>query len=91
MHKPTEEELNQALEEAERMREADEDPCYLAKSTQYLNRRVNVLEDVFEAANKYIHFGQEEREHAILLKAIQAAKRQEARETDEEEEDLGLS
>lgn len=90
MFKPTKEELARALVVAERIREAGEDPESVSKSLIYMNRRLEMLEKVFEAADKYMHFGQEEHEHAALLKAIKQAKEQEAKDT-EEDTDFGLA
>ena len=90
MLKPTNDELNEALAEAERMRELDQDPHHLARALQYLEHRVRRLEAVFEAAKNYVHFGQEEAEHAILVNAIEAARSEERHDTDQEDETLGL-
>ena len=90
MLKPTEDELQAALAEAERMRDKNEDPHHLAKALQYLDHRVRCLEKVFDAAKNYLHFGQEEREHAVLFKAIEAARTEEMHDRAEEDETLGL-
>lgn len=82
MLKPDDRELQEALEEAERMRETDRDPYHVAKALQYLHHRIGYLEAVFDAANKYVHFGQEEREHAELVRAIENTKREELKESD---------
>ena len=90
MSKPSPEQLEQALQEAERIRESGDDPLYLARTLQYLYRRVNVLEKVFESANRYVRLGLDEHEHAELLKALESAKAQEAKERGEENKGLGL-
>lgn len=90
MHKPADDELQAALAEAERMREQETDPHHLARSLQYLDHRVRLLEAVFEAAKNYLNFGQEEREHAQLANAIEAARRAESQDTGEEGATLGL-
>jgi hypothetical protein len=90
MFKPTKQELAAALAVAERIRETGEDPESVSKSLIYMNRRLQMLEKVFEAADRYLHFGQEEHEHAELLKAIKAAREQEVKDT-EEETDFGLA
>lgn len=89
MFKPTDQELNLALEEAERIREQG-DELHLAKTVQYLHRRNHHLEKVFQAAVEYMQFGQEEHEHTALLLAIEAARDQEHKDTDDELEDTGL-
>ena len=90
MSKPSPEQFEQALQEAERIRESGDDPFYMAKSLQYLHRRVTELEKVFESANRYLRLGLDEQEHAELLKALELAKAQEAKERGEENKGLGL-
>ena len=89
MFKPTDQELKDALEEAERIREQG-DELHLAKTMQYLQHRNSHLEKVFQAAMQYMQFGQEEHEHTVLLLAIKAARDQESKDTDEELNDTGL-
>ena len=74
MGKPTEEEYRQAIEEAIRMREQDDDPNFMAKALLNLNYRIHYLQKVLHQADYYLHFGQEEAEHTKLLKAIDKAK-----------------
>ena len=90
MLKPTDDQLQAALAEAERMREQDADPHHLARSLQYLTHRVRLLETVYEAARNYLQFGQGEHEHAILVNAIEAARSGEQHDRDQEDETLGL-
>lgn len=90
MLKPTDDELCAALAEAERLREQDRDPHHLARSLQYLDHRVRLLEAVFEAAKHYLNFGQEEHDHAILANAIEAARSERLHESGQDEETLGL-
>lgn len=90
MLKPTKEELQAALEEAERMREESDDPYYMSRSLLYLNGRVESLEKVFDAAVRYMKFGQGEHEHAELLKVIEAARAKEEKDLLENTEDFGL-
>ncbi len=90
MLKPTDDELHTALNEAERMRDEDTDPHHLARSLHYLAHRAGYLEKVFDAANNYIHFGQEEEEHAVLVKAIEAARKEELQYREQDDETLGL-
>lgn len=90
MLKPTDDELRSALAEAGRMRERNADPQHIARSLQYLEHRVRLLEAVYEAARDYLHFGQEAHEHALLAKAIDAVRDGETRDTGEEAQTLGL-
>ncbi|NOY66958.1 MAG: hypothetical protein GXP13_06070 [Gammaproteobacteria bacterium] len=88
--KPDTNELNKALAAAEAMRESGEDPDFISKSLLYLYQRVNKLEKVFNASSQYMHFGQEEHEHAVLLKALESARELEGFEKMEEKENLGI-
>ena len=90
MLKPDVDELHAALAEAERMRDRDDDPHHLAKALHYLDHRSRYLEKVFEAAKKYINFGQGEEEHAMLIKAIEVVRSEELQDRDEEDDTLGL-
>ncbi len=74
MGKPTKEELEEALKEAQRMREQGDDPCHVAKTLLNLNYQNHSLVDVLHAAEKYLHSGMAEYEHAQLVKAIEKAR-----------------
>lgn len=74
MGRPTAEELDTALREAARMREAGEDPHLLAKSLLNLNYRVRYLEDVMHKADLYLHSRAGALEHADLVTAIARAR-----------------
>jgi len=71
MGMPTAEELHEALDEAARMREKDEDAHHIAKSLLNLHYRMKYMERVLKAAELYMH-GQGIQEHRELLKAIEA-------------------
>lgn len=86
---PTDKEMQEALDEAERMREQD-DPHHLAGALLYLHRRNGFLEKVFHAAELYMRFGQEEREHAELIRAIEEARSQEQHDSGAENNKTGL-
>jgi len=73
MGKPTPEELQDALNEAARMREQDEDEHHIAKSLLNLHYRMKYMERVLQTAELYMH-GQGIQEHTDLLKAIEAAR-----------------
>jgi len=90
MGKPTEEELNTALAEAARMREQGEDPCFVAKSLLNLNYRLGHLEHVLQAAERYLHSGLAEHNHAELIKSIETFKRADARGTQEQDREPWL-
>jgi len=91
MSKPTEEELEEALAEAARMRETDDDPHHVAKALLNLNYRFEYLDKVLYAAERYIRSGHAEFEHAHLLRAIANYKKADALSMPAEEtEDFGL-
>ena len=70
MSKPTEEELKRALLAAAHMREQGQDPDFIAKALLNLHYRFGFLEEVVSAAEHYLHSGQGEREHSLLVGAI---------------------
>jgi len=88
--KPTATELEMAIVAAERMSTCGSDEHHVAQCLLYLYQRLEKLEKVYSAANNYLHFGQEETQHAELLLALEAVKDQKQRETGEEPEAFGL-
>jgi hypothetical protein len=88
--KPTREELQTAVEEAERLRELGEDPHFLAKSLLYLQQRNEDLEKVLAHLERYLEFGHPVDEHTRLEKLIEAAKLRELLAAGEESEEFGL-
>lgn len=84
MGKPTEDELKSALSEAAHMREQGEDPHFVAKSLLNLNYRLAHLEQVLHAADRYLHSGLAEHNHAELVRAIEAYKQADERGTAQE-------
>jgi len=87
---PTQDELKEALEEAARMREQDEDPQHLAKALLNHHYQLQKLEKVLHAAELYMHSGQAGTEHAALMRAIEAAKKARSNSDDHEELDFSL-
>jgi len=75
MGTPTTQEMEEALAEAARMREKDEDARHVAKALLSLNYRVHLLERVESAAKHFLHSGLAPHEHTELVKAIEAADR----------------
>lgn len=78
MGKPTEEQLNQALQKAADMREHGKDPYFIAKSLLNLNYRFGIWQKVIDATKRYLHSGQAPTEHARLVSALREAERLEA-------------
>lgn len=70
MGKPTQQQLERALNAATDMREADGDPHFIAKSLLNCHYRLEHLEKVFKLTEHYLKAGQDEQNHAKLLTAI---------------------
>jgi CBS domain-containing protein len=81
--KPTAEEYAAALRTAEVLHVEARDPRHLGKAMLYLDQRRAYLEKVLELADRFLLTGQDEHTHALLLKAIHAAKRVEEHATGE--------
>jgi CBS domain-containing protein len=77
--KPTDQEYGTALQAAKVLHVEARDPKYLGKTLLYLDQRRAYLERVLDLADRYLVAGQDEHNHAQLLKAILAAKRVEER------------
>jgi hypothetical protein len=91
MSKPTEAELNRALEVAAKMRESGNDPDYIAKALLNHHYRLGLLEEINKAVVHYLHSGLAEREHAVLLKTLDKLRKAEERTAGSEHTDIGLS
>jgi hypothetical protein len=87
---PTKEELEAALAEAARMREAGEDPHHVAKALLNHNHRIDILEKVLHAAELYLHTGHGAHEHTQLMRAIEKAKHASTNSSDRDQLDYGL-
>lgn len=79
--KPTAEEFATALSTALILHVEERDPRHLGKTMLYLQQRCDYLEKVLELADRFLRAGQDEQNHALLLKAIHAAKRAEEHAT----------
>jgi acetoin utilization protein AcuB len=75
--RPSAEELAMAMSTAELLHVENRDLRFLGKTLLYLEQRRRKLEKVFELADRFLLSGQDEQVHALLLKAIHAAKRAE--------------
>jgi len=80
--KPDDNELKIALDEAERIREADEDSHFLAKSLSYLYQRNTDLEDVFRHLETYLKFGLPVEEHSALVRLMEEIRSREEKNND---------
>jgi len=81
--KPTDDEHATALRTAELLHVESRDPRHVGKALLYLDQRRRYLEKVLELADRFLLTGQDEQTHALLLKAIHAAKRAEEHATGE--------
>jgi CBS domain-containing protein len=79
--KPTGDEYATAMRTAQVLHVEARDPRYLGKAMLYLDQRRGLLEKVLELADRFLRSGQDEHTHALLLKAIHAAKRAEEHAT----------
>lgn len=79
--RPTDAEYATALRTAEVLHVEARDPRHLGKAMLYLDQRRGLLEKVLELADRFLRAGQDEQTHALLLKAIHAAKRAEEHAT----------
>ena len=69
--KPSDTVYSDALNNAELVRESDNDPHALAHTILYLAERNSKLENIAIAAETYIRFGQDPQLHTNLVKALQ--------------------
>ncbi len=89
MYKPPEAELQQALQEASRMRAAGDDPHFVGRALLSHDYRLQKLENVLIKATHYLHSGLAPHEHAELVKAIDHAE-ESAIEAGDEQSRFGL-
>ena len=69
-------ELKMAMREAARMREANEDPYYLASSLLVQSFRIRQLENIANLAEQLLKDGASEEIHAQLTEALSAVRDQ---------------
>jgi hypothetical protein len=86
MSKPSHQQMQSAITAAERLRAAGPDEEHLAHVFLYLQRRDEILEQVLHAIEHYLHSGQDSQAHSRLLRAVEAAHRQEWQESSEQRE-----
>ena len=90
MPKPTENELEQAIEMAIQMREKNIDPFNVAKCLLSHNFRIKHLEEVLRTADRYINMGMSDKERTQLIRAIAKAKDVESYTAQQRAEQFGL-
>lgn len=89
-NKPTREELARALSLAHTLRDRGRDPEFLGHALLYCEYRIEVLDKVRQAAERYLHSGMAEHEHSDLVRALAAARKAELAASHEEPERFGL-
>lgn len=72
--RPSPEQMELAVNAAEKLREGDDPDC-IGHYLLYLHERNRHLEKVYESINHYLHSGQAPREHSVLLRAIEATEK----------------
>ncbi|MCP3671143.1 MAG: hypothetical protein GY814_12065 [Gammaproteobacteria bacterium] len=72
--KPIKDEFRIALDEAERIRDADEDLNHIAKCLLYLHQRNGDLEQILAHLEKYLRFGLPVEEHSVLIRLVDGIK-----------------
>ena len=90
MPKPTDEELETAMQKAVEMRENNDDPFNMAKCLLSHNYRIKHLEDVLAIADRYCNMGMAQRELTHLVRAIDKAKNAESYTSQNTQERFGL-
>jgi len=90
MSKPTEQEMATALAEAKRLRESGEDSHFVGKALLNCDYRIRFLQDVLQAAERYLHSGMSEHEHTRLIRAIDQARKIDDYTAHREHETTGL-
>ncbi len=90
MSKPTQAELQTALERAAQMKEHNQDEYFLAKSLLNHHYRLQYLQEVLKAADLYMNHGMSEQDQMHLLRSIEKAKEAEYRTANREDERFGL-
>ena len=90
MSKPTEEELETALNMAAHMRDKEIDPFFIAKSLLSHNYRIKYLEDILKSADRYINHGMSEQERTHLIRTIEKAKDAESFTSGQQRDSFGL-
>jgi hypothetical protein len=90
MPRPTDEELNTAIQKAIEMREENNDPFNLAKCLLSHNFRMKHLQEVLVLADRYMNMGMSDQERTFLISAIDKAKNVESYTAQEEQARFGL-
>lgn len=90
MSKPSDIQLDIAIKTAIEMKEQDDDSNYLAKSLLNHHYRIRYLEEVLQAADRFMNHGMAEHERMHLLRSIEKAKEAEYRTAGKEHEEFGL-
>ena len=89
-NKPSREEMAHALSAAAAMRARGQDADFVAHALLYCAYRIEALEKVRHAAERYLHSGMAEHEHSDLVRALAAARKADVASTHDAPERFGL-
>lgn len=90
MTKPSDNEINTAIQQAEQMRIQNDDAHHVAKVLLHLNNKAKILDKIFHASDAYVNHGGFPQQHAELARALEEIKKLEMTERDSDETDIGL-
>lgn len=90
MSKPTDEELESALQMAAQMRDKKLDPFFIAKTLLNHNYRLKYLEEIFIATDRYLNHGMSEQERTRLLRLMEKVKDKESNTAGQDRPEFGL-
>ena len=80
--------LKTALAAAERMREQDVDPHFLAAALLHLQARCQALESLYRASDRYLRFGLPEHELSELRLLVEALRESDSAAAGEDDDDI---
>ena len=83
-------EVKEAIEYAQTLREQGKDQHHLVKVLLDYHERLGPLLKVFHASQRYLHSGLAEHEHTLLLKTLEETHRSEAQREHQDHTDLSL-
>lgn len=88
--KPSREQMAHALSAAQTLRAQGGDPDFVGHALLYCDYRMEILEKVRRAAERYLHSGMAEHEHSDLVRALAAARKADLATSHQEPERFGL-
>lgn len=86
----TAEQIREAMDFAQKLRAHDQDQHHLVKVLLDFHDQISYLQPVAHAAERYLHSGLGETEHALLLRALDAMRKAQTKRSLQEPPSLGL-